>query len=476
MRSPQTSCVGGAENSSRGEMSNERESAAAGTRDARRKAVAFALVFAAALGVRLLCWNDARVEAGAVQSAVAQNYKSFARLLRENGAASFFDPGSTTSDPDLLGHPPGYPVLLALVYGPFGESDAAAQIFQAACDSLAAALVFLIAAELLPFGAAATAGALVALAPQFCWNSVLLLPDTLAVLPLLFSIYLVARARNGRALVKTFAAGALVGLSCWLRANALLLAPFMLLIFPFVFARGTRLRPALVLLGGAVFAIAPLTTRNAVVFGHFIPVSLGAGQTLVEGIGDYDPQRRFGLPDTDVELARMEAEEQNRPEYASSLFTPDGIARDRERTVRALAVVRAHPFWFAGVMARRAASMLRLERTPLTSTLEVKAGWTRVPRLVVRAAQKLFVTAIELPLILLGLFILFSKRQARTLAILLVVPLYFLCVQSALHTEYRYVLAVHYFLFVVAAFGIYQVGLAARRARREIFKPRTVSP
>jgi len=173
---------------------------------------------------------------------------------------------------------------------------------------------------------------------------------------------------------------------------------------------------------------------------------------------------------------RMEAEEHNRPEYASSLFTPDGIVRDRERTVRALAVAVAHPFWFAGVMARRAASMLRLERTPLTSTLEVKAGWTRVPRLVVRAAQQLFVTAIDLPLVLLGLFILFRKRQARSLAILLVVPLYFLCVQSALHTEYRYVLTIHYFLFVVAAFGIYRVGLAARRAWREIFKPRTVSP
>jgi hypothetical protein len=461
MKSPQTYREGSAETSS-GETKGVGGSAAAAPGNVKRKAVAFALVFAAALGVRLLCWNDARVEAPSVQSAVAQNYKNLARLLRENGAASFFDPNSATSDPDLLGHPPGYPVLLALVHGLFGESDAAAQIFQVACDSLAAAFVFLIAAELLPFGAAAAAGALVALAPQFCWNSVLLLPDTLAVLPVLLAVYLVARAGKGRVLLKAFAAGALVGVSCCLRANALLLAPFMLLTFPFVFARGARLRPALALVGGAVFAITPLTVRNAVVFGHFIPVSLGAGQTLVEGIGDYDPQRRFGLPDTDVELMRMEAEEHNRPEYTSSLFEPDGIARDRERTRRALAVVRSHPFWFASVMLRRAASMLRLERTPLTSTLEVKAGWTRVPRLVVRAAQKLFITAVDLPLVLLGLVILFRKKRARTLAILLAAPLYFLCVQSALHTEYRYVLAVHYFLFVVAAAAIYYVACVVR--------------
>jgi 4-amino-4-deoxy-L-arabinose transferase-like glycosyltransferase len=465
MESSQAQAASAAEDSPRGV-----------TRDKRRKAMAFSLVFASALGVRLLCWNDAREEAKVVQSAVAQNYKTLARLLGENGAASFFDPSSPTSDPDLLGHPPGYPILLALVHSAFGDSDTSAQIFQVVCDSLSAALVFLIAAELLPSGAALIAGALAALAPQFCWNSVLLLPDTLAVLPLLLAVYLVARAGRGRWLLKLFGAGALVGLSCWLRANALLLAPFLLLPLPFVLARGRRMRPALALLAGALFAIAPLTLRNAVVFHHFIPVSLGAGQTLVEGIGDYDPQRRFGLPDTDMELMRMEAAEHNRPEYVSSLFSPDGIARDRERTARALAVVRAHPLWFASVMARRGASMLRLERTPLTSTLEVRAGWTRAPRLVVRAAQKLFISALDLPLVFIGLFILARKRQARALAILLAVPFYFLCVQSALHTEYRYVLTVHYFLFIVAAVAVYQVGSFARRALSGRFKPRTASP
>ncbi|MFN2415156.1 MAG: ArnT family glycosyltransferase, partial [Pyrinomonadaceae bacterium] len=338
---------------------------------ARRRAVAFALVFAAAFGVRLLCWRDARFEAQKVQSAVSQNYRHFARLLGENGAASFYDPSSTTGEPDLLGHPPGYSFVLAALYAAFGESDTAAQLFQIVCDSLAAALVLLIGAELLSFGVGAVAGVLAALSPQFCWNSLTVLPDTLAVLPVLLAVYLLARACEGRAPLKALGAGALVGVSCWLRANALLLAPFMLLAVPLLFARGRRARPALALVAGAVLVLAPLTLRNAVVFGHFIPVSLGAGQTLVEGIADYDPERRFGLPDTDVELTRMEALEAGRPEYAASLFTPDGIRRDRERTRRALAVMAAHPVWFAGVMARRAGSMLRLERTPLASDAPV---------------------------------------------------------------------------------------------------------
>src|SRR3954468_6557568 len=120
--------------------------------DARRRAVAFVLLFVAAFGVRLLCWRDVRFEAYKVQTAVVENYKHMARLLSENGAASFYDPDSPTSEPDLLGHPPGYPFVLAAVYKLCGESDAAVQVLQAACDALAAALVFLIAAELLTFG------------------------------------------------------------------------------------------------------------------------------------------------------------------------------------------------------------------------------------------------------------------------------------------------------------------------------------
>ena len=428
----------------------------------RRKLLAFALVFAAAFCVRLLCWHDARSEARAVQSAVTENYKQQARLIGGNGALSFFTPGSATNDPDLLGHPPGYPFVLALVHGLFGESDAATQIFQIVCDSLAAALVMLVALELLPFAAAVTAGALAALAPQFCWNSILLLPDTLAVLPVLLALLLLLRADRGRALPKAAAAGALIGLSCWLRANALLLAPFVALAVPFLFERGRRLRVSLALVAGALAAVAPLTARNAVVFGEFIPVSLGSGQTLVEGIGDYDPEERFGLPDTDVELQRQEAEAFGRPDYASTLFGPEAVARDRARRARALSVIRAHPLWFASVMVRRAASMLRLERVPLASDAAPAAGgWTRPPRLAVRAAQRLFITAVFLPLYVLGLVLLARARSRRALAALVAVPLYYLCVQSALHTEYRYVLAIHYVLFIAAAAALYYLSSAA---------------
>ena len=425
----------------------------------RRKLLILCLIFFTALGVRLLNWHGSRNEVSAVQTSVALNYKHQARLIRANGLASLYDASSSTSNPELLGHPLGYPILLSFIYRIAPESDTATQLSQLTLDSLAAVIICLIAFELFPTAVGIIAGILAALAPQFSWNSILLLPDSLAALPILLAVLLIARARQQRnrsRLLSILAAGALVGVSCWLRANALLLAPFMALLIPTIYKPEERLRLALVLVGSACLVIAPLTIRNAAVFGEFIPVSLGAGQTLLEGIADYTTDESLA-PKTDMKLIRGEAETFQRPDYVNSLFFPDGPARDRARLARGFAVIRAHPFWFVSVMIRRAASMLRLERTPLRLASTDSATWQHLFQWPLRAIQKLFITAIFLPLVLIGAGLLIFKRQRQRLAILLVVPCYYFCTQSALHTEYRYVLVIHYFLFVLAAVGVYTI-------------------
>ncbi|HYG82802.1 MAG TPA: glycosyltransferase family 39 protein [Pyrinomonadaceae bacterium] len=579
------------------------------------------LIFLAAFVCRLLSWQDNRFEARKVQTMVTHGYKHTARLLREGGVPSFFSPSSPLSDPNHLGHPPGYPVMIAVVFGLFGESDAALQITQVLADSAGAVVVFLIALALFNTSTATIAGLLVALAPQFTYNSVMLLPDTLAVLPVLLAVYCLVRAAKSPRLTWFVAAGALVGLSCWLRANAMLLAPFMAAAVPLLFERGRRLRYALALVGGSALVIAPLTIRNAIVYRHFVPVSLGAGQTFLEGIADYD-DGSLGIPNTDMGLMKWEAERYNRPDYYGTLFDPDGVRRDRRRLAEGLSVIRSRPFWFAGVMLRRAGSMLRLERVrlisadpPVThplaaaddalaawsapprdllaqgtagsrtvalspaadaplldvrgddsriqftspaipvggqtdyvlklpvrieqgrvmasvvgdgheyasaiievqdwktraeqplSTIELpfvsrgpgqvrlvfaNAGvqgtppvlqlgearlyalgpasliWTRIPRAALRLVQKLFITAVMLPLSLFGLFLLIRARRRRALVLLLVVPAYYLAIQSALHTEYRYVLAIHHFLFILAAVTLHHAGVYLWRLRQKI--------
>lgn len=578
-------------------------------KEARRILIASFVIFLAAFGVRFLSWQDARLEVGKIQTVVANDYKRVAQLLRAGGAASFFDSSSPLADPNNLGHPPGYSILLAVVYGAAGESDAVVQFIQITFDALSAVLIFLIVAELLPVGAGFIAGMLVALSPQFAWNSVLLLPDSLAVFPLLLAAYCSARAVKRPRLMTLILAGAFVGLSCWLRANALLLAPFLACACLVLFERGRRLRCAAALLAGTILVVAPLTIRNAIVFRHFIPLSLGAGQTFLEGIADYDSQGRFGVPQTDMGIMRWEAEAFNRPDYYGTLFNPDGVWRERMRLKRGLSIVASHPVWFAGMMTRRAGSMLRLERSRLIQTsppvshpldvmsqpawtnypaelissstvapqakasvkedsleitgddskygeqfapapfqlqrdtdyalvlpvkilrgrvsVSVKSGnrvhastiveteemkspeeqpereiqlpfvsdkdepaqlvisnaaskdpnpvikigalklfnlgrasntWTRSPRTFINLLQRLYITAVMLPLAIFGIILLLRARVFRTLAILLVIPAYYLLIQSTTHTEYRYVLIIHYFLFALAALFIHTAG------------------
>lgn len=587
------------------------------------------LIFAVACGVRLLLWQDTRREVWAVQTVVAEDYRRVARILGQGGLKAFVSRASALADPNNLGHPPGYSILLAILFSAFGESDALVQFFQIACDGVAAVLIFLIVSGLLPRSAALIAGLLVALSPQFAWNSVLLLPDSLSVLPLLLAVYFLSSAYRRPRLSKLLAAGALVAVSCWLRANAMLLAPFMMIVVPFLFQRGVRLRSAAALLCGMILVLAPLTLRNAWMYGHFVPVSLGAGQTLLEGISDYDDEKRFGIPDTDMGIMKWEAEIYNRPDYYGTLFNPDGVKRERMRLAHGVKVILSHPVWFAGVMLRRGASMLRLERVrlisrepPVSHSLELKEDaapvwsntpgellatgqiaftretarasltpdgsalyltgddskygdqllsapfkikentdylltlpvrakqgrmfikaesaergnlyaeaivetiegktpdeqpfkiirlpfvsggsadqirihfangaskpapptveighaklyelgpassvWTRYPRLMLRAVQKLFLTAFMLPLAMIGIFLLARAGKSRPLCILLVVPAYFMCVQSATHTEYRYVLAVHYFLFTMAAVALLWIGNALWQLLRKV--------
>jgi hypothetical protein len=112
---------------------------------------------------------------------------------------------------------------------------------------------------------------------------------------------------------------------------------------------------------------------------------------------------------------------------------------------------------------------LNLEGLTLKKAGSTAGLWTRYPRLFVRGLQKnLFLSSRMLPLIGLGIVLLAIARQWSVLVVLLVVPSYYLTVQSALHTEYRYILAMHYFLLTIGAvalsFLLFGVGRGIRLA------------
>src|SRR6185295_14145533 len=287
------------------------------------------VIFLVAFGVRVLTWHDTRLEVGKVQTTVTLNYQNFAQLLRQEGVRGFFSPASPMADTNHLGHPPGYSILIAFV-----RPDTATQFVQITFDALSAVLIFLIVAELFSSGAAAIAGLMAAISPQLAWNSVLLLPDSLAVFPVLLAVYLLAVSRKRPRLITFITIGALLGISCWLRANALMMTVFFAAAVPLLFKNHWWWRSSLAVIFGTLLIILPLTLRNAIVFHRFIPVSLGAGQTLLEGIADYDDAGRFNIPRTDLGITKQESEAFQRPDYHPALLNPDGVQREHWRLQR----------------------------------------------------------------------------------------------------------------------------------------------
>ncbi|MFP5264314.1 MAG: ArnT family glycosyltransferase [Blastocatellia bacterium] len=617
-------------------------------------------LFFAALGTRILCWQDnyaELLEESSSLQGLAFFYHDEVRRIDDVGGYLFPRRPVEPGDARMLIHPPGYPIIMSAFFkmsgGPdkesrLAEADLRMRVLQITFDSLACLLVFAIACELLPLAVATIAGLLAGLSPHLAYYSLLVAPDSLAAFPVLLAVYLIIRAGKRPRLATILAAGVMVGLSCWLRSNALLLAFFLAAAAVPSFPRGKRLTYSLALIGAAVIMIAPITIRNWVVYHRFIPLSLGAGITMMEGIGDFDKARRFDLPSDDAAARAKDVEWYGRPDYADNLWVPDGIERDRARMARAMRAVRSDPLWFFGVMLRRMAFMVRYndfkpqetpfttiapsisasptfghraeiigEMTPVWSSsahelmaggtvtspgaavslsddealeifsgdanhgdqfasamivvrentdyvlrlgvtleqgpMEIKVGtddpridlavvpvpetqekrsakketeahgeaaspgghpemtevnlyfasadrrqvrlvfsnsgastarrsirvgrvemfeagptpnqWTRHPRTLIRGLQKnIFKTALVRSLILAGVWLLWLAGRRRGLAALLAVPAYYLLAQSAFHTEYRYILAIHYFLFVAAAAAIYCMAAAIRQS------------
>lgn len=552
-------------------------------------------IFLLSFAVRTLTWQDNHNDAWKVQTSVTARYKESGRQLVAKDFKGF------VSDVPRLGHPPGYPILIGTIYAFAGESDSIVQFIQITIDSAAVVVLFLIALEVFQqLSIAILTGVLAGLSPQFAYFSVLLLPDSLVVLPVLLSIYFIVRSRRHYRLSSFLISGALIGLSCWLRANALLLPLFLAALAVLVVPRGKQLSAALTIIAGAILVVAPITIKNGVVFHRFIPLSLGTGQTLLEGIADYDEHNHFNVPKTDLGLQRQEADWFKRPSYADGLFNEDGIERDRMRIARGFQIIRSHPPWFMTVVFERALASTRLDPVPrllpespvshpldtskppiwqntpvelmggersaranfsmvddtwlrinsddesygnqltselirvepfsdyvLTIPLKLEQGrvnvrvtsgdmqvvlgslvvdvtegvdpndqstkqltlpfvsaknsqvrlaiannasghstmlvgtprliqlgpssftWLRYVRIPLRVLQRVFTTAWILPFVLIGIGVLICKRRWQELAILLAVPAYYLFVQSALHTERRYVYVIHFFFLVL---------------------------
>jgi hypothetical protein len=156
---------------------------------------------------------------------------------------------------------------------------------------------------------------------------------------------------------------------------------------------------------------------------------------------------------------------------------PDGIRRDQKRTREALAFIKQHPVWYAGVMMRRMWAMLKVAGSPFpsygssginaTSQKCLPQNWqggvlaiyVNVLGMIQSVGRNLL-----LPLVVFGVYVA-ARRDLMTTGILLSTIAYYLVPGTAAHTEIRYVLPMHALLIVFGAVGLARLAASANVRR-----------
>jgi hypothetical protein len=445
-----------------------------------RRAAWLAAVFALAFLVRSLYAVDQAPDMYTPEQTgtrMAQRYDSAALGILA-GEGILWPRVRDTERTGLLARPPGYALYLALVYATLGHSFFAAQLVQNLLTSLACVLLVLAATRLASWPAAVVAGGIAALSPALGYVSALVLPDALSALPLMIALLLLARTHpDGTASAWTSAlAGALVGAGVWLRPNVVLLPPFLSLVILLV-ARDRRrgLLHAVALSLAAVAVVIPITIRNYVVFGAFVPVSINGGLTLWQGVADAGG-REVGAKRHDTLVAEEEAVRYGNPRYSDWWAEPDGILRDNDRYHRALEVIRTNPGRFARVMLGRMGEMLSYGAAEAPTVLRVPPALADASRFLApgRAAAPVRATLgglqsvlsfLLLPLVVLGTAWLAWHDWRRT-ALLLAISAYYLLSESPFIYEWRVVAPMHYGLFAAAGAAPVAAVAYARRLWR----------
>jgi len=218
----------------------------------------------------------------------AATYDRWARALVFGG-----DPGPTT-----LMQAPLYPWFLSIIYRIFGPNPGVVRIIQALLGTATCGLMMFCARRFFASTAAALlAGLLAALYAPLIFYEGVLLPATLIVfLNILFVAIMAAERRPGTP--RLFVSGLVLGIAGAANPPTLLLFPFTVLHLRFAASRANAapgregpapratprfLKSSLVVASGVIVALAPITVRNAVRTGEFIPLSTGAGINFYHG-------------------------------------------------------------------------------------------------------------------------------------------------------------------------------------------------
>jgi hypothetical protein len=437
-----------------------------------RRVLLLVFIVALAFAVRSLSGNFLRAHFNDPAWFQFGSYQVFDRQAQDvlDGRESFFwIPDASRTD--LIQYPPGARVWIAAIYAATGQRTAVAtQRVQIVFDSLAVLLIAALAATAYGWHAGLIAGLLAALSPLLATYGAIPGADAPGNWALLLAVWLLLLTAQKKKIVFAIAAGAALGVACWMRVNPFLL--FTIWAASLVVWVDASLRARAIM--GVTLALAtllvmsPIVIRNLVVFyPEVAPTGLNIGLNLLEGLGETDRGHQLGAPESDAEVLEQDRKEMGLPPDAPlKLNYPDGIRREHQRASRAFAIIKAHPFWYAGTMLHRLMGHFKLAGAPVSHVGSSGLNVTSSKCLPENARHGVLSIAVNglgmlqsilrclmLPLIFAGAWFAFRQNRVASLLLLGTVA-YYLATLAVGHSEIRYGLPMQAIFIVFAAVAV----------------------
>jgi 4-amino-4-deoxy-L-arabinose transferase-like glycosyltransferase len=240
--------------------------------------IACALLFAVALGVRLLYLQQLSETPFQDDTKLIADARYYQMRAGEIAAGRIWN--------DLPGFlSPGYCLFLGGVFVLFGADVASTQVAQALLGSLSVVLLYLVARRLFPEWIGLLSGGILALYSTHVYYTGVRLPAILVLFLHLLLLWVLGDARRGWRLAL---GGGIVGLAILTKANALLLLP-ALSAWIWLASPAREWRPRLTRIalfcGVAALTVAPTTLHNYRVSDSLLLVTTTGGANLLKGNG-----------------------------------------------------------------------------------------------------------------------------------------------------------------------------------------------
>ncbi len=183
--------------------------------------------------------------------------------------------------------PPGYPYFLAVVYWLFDGSFLAPRLINILLGLIHIVLIFFLTKTVFDRVAGICASFLVATYWAFIYYEGEVNDPALFVFLVPCILLLIFYANRKDSILLSFFSGLLIGIYAIMRPNILSFIPFVALWFLFIFYKKQKVTKSflhiLLLIIAVLTIITPVTVRNYLVSGEFVPISTYFGENLLIG-------------------------------------------------------------------------------------------------------------------------------------------------------------------------------------------------